>query len=267
MTMDRHAEFVDKLEAYALGQLSGREALEVETHLRECASCSEEVRSITEVLAGIAESTPPIEPPSSLRQRVLTAVAEVPQERARVPAPVDVPRRSVWRTVPLAAAAVLVLAVGAVAIRIERSRQELAGEVTRMQGINQELQERLKRFGGQTDLAVSILTSADTREIPRTGDDSSAAARAFVSPTRGLLVVADRLPVLPPGRVYQVWIIEEGSTPVSAGLLGDEPRGRGMLIATPPRKNAGGGVTVAISDEPPGGLEQPTGTIRVIGSI
>jgi anti-sigma-K factor RskA len=267
MTMDRHAEFADKLEAYALGQLSERETLEVESHLRECASCADEVRAINQVLEGIAESTPPMQPPSPLRQRVLAAVAEVPQDRARVSAPADMPPRSAWRMVPLAAAAVLVLAVGVVAIRVERSRQELAGEVTRMQGINQELQERLKRFGGQTDLAISILTSADTREIPRTGDDNSAAARAFVSPTRGVLVVADRLPVLPPGRVYQVWIIEDGSTPVSAGLLGDEPRGRGMLIATPPRKNAGGGVTVAISDEPPGGLDQPTGTIRVIGSI
>ena len=112
MTMDRHAEFADKLEAYALGQLSEPEKLDVESHLQVCAACADEVRAIDEVLQAIAESTPPVQPPASLRQRVLAAVAEVPQERARVSAPVDVPRRSAWRMVPLAAAAVLVLAVG-----------------------------------------------------------------------------------------------------------------------------------------------------------
>jgi len=78
--------------------------------------------------------------------------------------------------------------------------------------------------------------------------------------------VADRLPAPPEGRIYQVWIIE-GGQPVSAGLLGEEPGNRGMLIVTPPRPGTGGSVTVAVTDEPPGGLQAPSGTIRLAGSI
>jgi anti-sigma-K factor RskA len=107
------------------------------------------------------------------------------------------------------------------------------------------------------------------REIPLAGQESAAAAaaRAYWSPARGLLVVADRLPAAPSGRVYQVWIIEKGSDPVSAGLLGDEPGNRGMLIVTPPRPGTGSSVTVAVTDEPPGGLSAPSGTMRLVGSI
>ena len=39
--------------------------------------------------------------------------------------------------------------------------------------------------------------------------------------------------------------------PVSAGLLGEQGSGRGMLIAPPPSGVAPGAVTVAVTDEPP----------------
>ena len=55
--------------------------------------------------------------------------------------------------------------------------------------------------------------------------------------------------------------------PVSAGLLGEQGSGRGMLIAPPPAGLVPGSVTVAVTDEPPGGLSAPTGDIRLAGSI
>jgi hypothetical protein len=70
----------------------------------------------------------------------------------------------------------------------------------------------------------------------------------------------------PPGRIYQVWIIG-GSGPVSAGLLGEQGSGRGMLIAPPPDRATPGPVTVAVTDEPPGGLPAPSGSIRLAGSL
>jgi hypothetical protein len=165
-------------------------------------------------------------------------------------------------------AAAVVLAVGVVGYRIDQSRHQMAGALAQAQAANTDLRERLRRFSGQTDLALSILTAGDMREIPLIGRDdaAAAAARAYWSPARGLLVVADRMPAPPPGRIYQVWVIENG-TPASAGLLSDESAGRGMLIVTPPRPGVGGSVTVAVTDEPPGGLPAPSGSIRLAGSI
>jgi anti-sigma-K factor RskA len=207
----------------------------------------------------------------ALRERVLAAVATETQEpprRDRQVGIVQQPRRPMRAFLPLAAAAVLVLAIGALALRLDLSRRELAGDLSRVQILNVELQEQVKRFGAQTDLALAILTASDMREIPLQGRESAvaAAARAYWSPARGLLIVADRLPAPPAGRIYQVWIIE-GGQPVSAGLLDEEPGNRGMLIVTPPRPGTGASVTVAVTDEPPGGLPAPSGTIRLAGSI
>jgi hypothetical protein len=224
------------------------------------------------VLEGVAESVPAMTPSAALRERVCAAVATEPQEPPRRDRRVGIARQSrrPMRAMLLlaAAAAVLVLAIGAVVLRLDRSRRELAVELSRVQGLNVELLQQVKRFGAQTDLALSILTASDMSEIPLEGHESAvaAAARAYWSPARGLLVVADRLPAPPAGRIYQVWIIE-GGQPVSAGLLGEEPGNRGMLIVTPPRPATAGSVTVAVTDEPPGGLPAPSGTIRLAGSI
>ena len=272
MTMDRHVDIADKLEAYALGQLTAQESREVDEHLRECSTCAQEAREVAAVLTGIAESLPPVGPSAALRQRVLAVVAVEPQEPARFEHQVGVvqqPRRRVWTFVPLAAAAVLVLVFGAIALRMDQSRRELIDEVSRTLALNVELQNRLQKYSGQTDLALSILTAGDMREIALTGKEATAiaAARAYWSPARGLLVVADRLPAAPPGRIYQVWVIENGQPPASAGLLGEESTGRGMLIVTPPKPGLSGSVTIAVSDEPPGGLPAPSGTIHLAGSI
>ena len=272
MTMDRHVEIADKLEAYALGQLPAQESREVEEHLRECATCALEARELAAVLTGIGESVPPVAPPAALRQRVLAAVAVEPQEPARFERQVGVvqmPRRRIWTFIPLAAAAALVVVFGAIVLRMDQLRRELVDQVSRTLALNDDLQRRVQLYSGQTDLALSILTAGDMREIPLTGKEATAiaAARAYWSPTRGLLLVADRLPAAPSGRIYQVWVIEKGKDPASAGLLGEESTGRGMLIVPPPKPDLSGSVTIAVSDEPPGGLPAPSGTIHLAGSI
>jgi anti-sigma-K factor RskA len=272
MTMDRHVDIAEKLEAYALGQLPEHESREVAAHLRECPACALEARELDEVMRGIGESVAPVVPSPALRSRVLASVAAQPQEPVRHERSVGVveqPKRRGWTWAPLAAAAVLVLAVGGVALRIDQSRRALADEVTQTRAVNDELMKRVQLYAGQTDLALSILTAGDMRPIPLTGKEATAAAaaRAYWSPARGLLVVADRLPAAPAGRTYQVWIIENGQPPASAGLLGEESAGRGMLIVTPPKAGLSGSVTVAVSDEPPGGLPAPSGSIQLAGSI
>jgi anti-sigma factor RsiW len=128
MTMDRHVEIADKLEAYALGQLPAQESREVDEHLRECSTCALEAHELAAVLTGIGESVPAVAPSAALRQRVLAAVAVEPQEPARFERQVGVvqiPRRRVWTFVPLAAAAVLVVVFGAIVLRMDQLRREL----------------------------------------------------------------------------------------------------------------------------------------------
>lgn len=252
-----HETVAAMLGEYALGHLSADERREVDAHLSQCAACTAELREYALLMDAIARTPEPAAPPPALRGRVLEQFrAPVPGRPAHRPAD-----RRLWS---LAAAAVLVMGLGATLYVAAQRRTDAALRATIA-----DLERRLEDFAGQTDLAVSILTAPDMQPVAMEGLDRAAAsaARAYWSRTRGLLIVADRLPAPPPGRVYQVWIIGEGVSPASAGLLGAPGMGRGMLIAAPPSGLTPGTVTVAVTDEPPGGLPAPTGAMHLRGSV
>jgi anti-sigma-K factor RskA len=276
MTMDRHETIGAMLDEYALGQLSQDERRTVETHVRECDTCAADLRELAVVMEGLAHSLDPVTPPPALKQRVMSSLASQPQEPARTvvePNAVAIPPKGVkirrgvhpgW----LAAAAVVILGLGVALYSVDATRRLLIDDVQEAQAAVADLQRRLDLNAEQADLAVSILTATDMQPVAMSGKENAtgSTARAYWSPTRGLLIVANDLPMPPPGRIYQVWVIG-GGTPFSAGLLGEQGVGRGMLIAPPPRGVAPGAVTVAVTDEPPGGLPAPSGSIRLAGSL
>jgi len=276
MTMDRHETIGAMLDEYALGQLSQDERRTVETHVRECDTCAADLRELAVVMEGLAHSLDPVTPPPALKQRVMSSLASQPQEPARTvvePNVVAIPPKGVkirrgvhpgW----LAAAAVVILGLGVALYSVDATRRLLIDDVQEAQAAVADLQRRLDLNAEQADLAVSILTATDMQPVAMSGKENAtgSTARAYWSPTRGLLIVANDLPMPPPGRIYQVWVIGSG-TPFSAGLLGEQGVGRGMLIAPPPRGVAPGAVTVAVTDEPPGGLPAPSGSIRLAGSL
>ncbi len=283
MTKDRHDTIGAMLDEYALGQLSQSDRRDVETHLRECGTCTADLRDLTVVMEGLAHSVDPVTPPPALKKRVIAALALQSQEPPRSAFDsnvVSLPPRAVavrrglnvgW----LAAAAIVILGLGAALYSSYATRRLLVDDVQEAQAGAAEaqaaatsLQRQLAQYQQQADLAVSILTAGDMQPIAMEGreDATGSTARAYWSPTRGLLIVANDLPLPPAGRIYQVWVIG-GSMPVSAGLLGEQGSGRGMLIAPPPPGLVPGSVTVAVTDEPPGGLSVPTGDIRLAGSI
>ena len=276
MTMDRHETIGAMLDEYALGQLSQDERRTVETHVRECDVCAADLRELAVVMEGLAHSLDSGTPAPALKQRVMSSLASQPQEPARAvvePNVVAIPPKGVkirrgvhpgW----LAAAAVVILGLGVALYSVDATRRLLIDDVQEAQAAVADLQRRLDLNAEQADLAVSILTATDMQPVAMSGKENAtgSTARAYWSPTRGLLIVANDLPMPPPGRIYQVWVIG-GGTPFSAGLLGEQGVGRGMLIAPPPRGVAPGAVTVAVTDEPPGGLPAPSGSIRLAGSL
>ena len=270
--MHRHDVISAWLSEYALGYLTPEERREVEAHVRDCAECAVELQELSLVMDGLARAPEPAVPPPGLKGRVLARLADEPQDLLTVqPHPVEAPyhpARVGWSGIWLAAAAAAILVLGT-ALFVSRDRERrLASELGRLAGDITDLQTRVDVSASQADMALSILTATDMRRIELTGGTAAqpSLARAYWSPTRGLLVAADRLPVPPPGRVYQVWLIG-GGAPVSAGLLGSPTSGRGMLIAPPPGGISSGPVTIAVTDEPPGGLSAPTGSRHLLGSL
>ena len=256
---------------YALGALAAEERNAFEAHLATCAECAAEVRALGGVVTALPYAVPQVDPPTSLRGRVLAAVG-APAAASR-PTAAEMPARARTGFVSagwLSAAALLIasLALGAYAVNL---RQRVVGLETRLRGaVNRlDLTERqladavLAAERAQTRLAV--LTSPDLKQVNLTGQAPAprAAGRAFWSRSNGLLFAANELPPLPAGRTYQLWYLTPGA-PVSAGLV--KPDGRGRIAASfdaPPNLPEPTGIAVSI--EPESGVPAPTGAIYLAG--
>lgn len=261
--MDRHESIQPLLTDYALGELSENQRVHVQAHLETCADCAAEARELADAFHLTGLAVPPLAPPPHLRGRVLGALG--PQRRRR-----SVSRaRPPVRALPWAAAAAAALLLGTLWLAAERRAGQMREALRAAAVETEQLRARLEETGLQADLAVAILTAADVRRVDLEGHEANrgSVARAFWSPATGLLIVADPLAPPPPGRTYQVWIIESGRpAPVSAGLIERPQSGRGMLLVPTPAGVSGQAVTIAVTDEPVGGLPAPSGRMQFAGS-
>jgi anti-sigma-K factor RskA len=227
-----HDDFRDQAAAFALGALTDHDRSEFEAHLLVCSECDDDVRSFTRVATALACTVPPVDPDLSLRHRVVDgALRASPPLRARVP--------TAW----LLAAASLTIAVGFGAYALGLRQSTAAARY------------------------VVVLTADDLVKVDLAGQPVApgASARAFWSRTSGLIFTASRLPALPAGRTYELWIISE-QMPVGAGLLRPGPDGAAHAVFATPAglvKAAAFAVTI----EPDGGVPAPTGEKYLVGLV
>ena len=267
--MDRHDIVQPLLTDYVLDELDASQRREVEQHLRTCDGCASEARELAQAFQSIGLAPEPMAPPPHLRAQILARLARE-SDAVTVP-PVPVPRetrRYFWPVAFAAAVAALLFAIAAIWTSMQ-VRRDLQRELASARAEADRLVTEMSATRLQADLAVTILTAADMRRIDLAGYEASrdAVARAYWSPTQGLLIVADRLPAPPAGRVYQVWLIESGAPrPVSAGLIDPGSGSRGMLLVPPPAGVSNSPVIVAVTDEPRGGVPAPTGSKHLAGS-
>ena len=253
-----HEDLRDALPAFAIDALDAVEQAEVSAHLETCAECRSELAVLHRVADGIGLEAPPVTPPAGLRARVLGAIppreatpihsidawrASAKPGRTASEAPV---RRASW-LMPLAAAASILAAAGAL---------YYANGVSNEMAALRRHQQQVQRVMAAPD-AVRVDLKAQTSV-------QDAHARAFWSRNAGMVFVAEGLPALSGGRVYQLWTIT-GTTATSAGTLTPAADGTAVLAlpidAAAPRPDAFG-VTI----EPAGGSASPTLPIVMLGS-
>jgi len=213
--------------AYAVDALDAIERAQFEEHLAECAECRAEVASFRETgaLLAVAEAVPP---PASLRSSVLAGISQVRPLPPEAPLPAtepDVRRRPLPRLL-LAAAAVVLLAVGVLAWHPWQH--------------------------DTTSAAEQVLNAPDavrvTERLPQGGE-----LTLVRSPSLGRAVlVGHDVPAAASGQTYQMWLQQPGEDMVSAGLMpdADEPT---LLDG-----DAGTAAAAAVSIEPAGGSVHPS---------
>ena len=227
---------------YALDALeAGSERDRFTRHLSRCQSCAAEVKGFREVATAMAFAAA-AEPPAELRDRVLTAVArtrQLPPEVSTHERPRRTRARVPW--VPWLSGVVATASI-VVAVLFGLAQAHTRDELNQVRAENQ---------------AISLLLSAPraqllTHEITHGG----VATVVLAADRHELAVVTTGLPALPPGKVYQLWLIGKPKT-VSAGLLPAAKNGQTpAVLATGVVK----GDTLGLTVEPAGGSAQPTTT-------
>ncbi len=261
-----HDDFAALAQGYALGTLTDEEARTFASHLQTCEECRRSVRDMAAVGEALGRALPPQTPPPGLRDRVLT--------RATSPVVTD-PRlqsgtgsRSGTRYGWLAAAATLLAAVTSVMAwqyreEAARARTEQRATLLQVQSLEQQV-AALQSAASTAAQTRSVLAARDMARVDLSGQLPAPAAvgRVFWSPTHGLVFAATNLPALPPGRVYQLWVVAD--TPISAGIAEPTSGGELSVVSTPnsPTRPKAFALTI----EPEGGRPAPTGAMFLLGS-
>ena len=280
--VNSHEIWRERAALHALGALAGEERREFEAHLQTCMECAAELLTLRPAADALAQVVPSIDPRPELRDRVMAAALDAPLAAAPSSAHARVTRVKSARPSPLtwlSAAAMLLVAIGlgvyANGLRNRVARLEVELDDARAQSAT--LQARVGKAesaltAAQTQVAsaqtqLDVLTAPDARRVALAGQAvaPTASGRADWSPSRGLAVSVANLPPLLPMRTYQVWLLTSGK-PVSVGLLpADTATGRTVVFAPP--LDAPQPTGVALSEEPEGGVPQPTGAIYLVGLI
>lgn len=211
--------------AYAVDALDELERARFEKHLAECDDCRDEVASLRETAAALADDAA-VEPPATLRAAVLAAAAQVRPLPPVVPEPVaallETPRH---RRILAAVAAAIVLVVG--------------GSVAAWHPWSDHT----------VPVAEQVLRAPDaTRTTVKVGAATATVVRS-VSVGRAV-VVTENMPAAPAGRSYELWL-ERGGHMLPAGLMtGKSPQ----LLDGDAASATAAGITV----EPAGGSAAPT---------
>lgn len=232
-----HEEVQDLLAAYALDAVDGDEALAVEDHLRDCPRCEAEVASHREVVASLAHTGSPA--PEGLWPRIAGALEEAPPalELTRMTPFAASSRRAPARWVAgvVAAAAAVTGVLGLLVVRQEQRVDRLAA-VTRQRALEQ--------------AASSASADPKAQRVALRSEDGRTWAKAVVQHDGSGYLVEHNLPVLSPGRTYQLWG-KSGTKTVSLGVLGPSPGVAAFRVD-------GDVDTVAVTAEESGGVAVTT---------
>jgi anti-sigma-K factor RskA len=197
---------------YALDSLGDEEERGFEQHLATCKRCREELAGLREAAVSLAYGVAGPEPPTALRERILT------QARAERPNATALPRRRRGWAAPLAAAAAL-----AAAVALGFGVWSATRPATR-------------------DAFSAVLARPGAKLVPLDGRGAIAVA------PDGTAALAFIVPPAPAGKAYEAWVIQ-GGTPKPAGLFegGDgtsvldfeQPVRRGAIVAVTLERDGG----------------------------
>ena len=248
---------------YALDALdSGKELSRFNQHLNRCQSCASEARGFREVATAMAFAAS-MDPPPEMRGRVMAAVARTRQLPPEIRTHAR-PRRNrgtapwiPWLSGAIATAGIVVAVLFGLANAHAHSELNAArAQNQALAAAQARVEAELSQARAHDQALAEILGAPHVTLLSQATTKGGVAVVVLDAAKRQLVVATSGLPALPPGQVYQLWLI--GPVRIaSAGLLPTAQAGvTSPVIATGIVKGDKLGLTV----EPAPGTKQPTTT-------
>ncbi len=283
-----HEEAFAALEAAALDALDAPERDAVLAHADNCESCRGELTALRETAAQLAYAASlPSEPMPESRDRIRSRLTARAAADARVRGIVverkpELTRRQyqairarinvlAWRRaewLALAASVLLIVGVGVMA-SVLRDRENLKDALVGATASTQRSQrttDSLRTLVMSQDSLINGITGRDVAMVQLTSTATrQPKAMMFWDHSRnGWTLIAHNLPMPRAGRTYQLWLVTPAGK-ISAGTFMPDTSGAAMVRATYALARDSLSA-VAVTDEPAGGMPQPTGQMVILGS-
>jgi anti-sigma-K factor RskA len=236
--------------AYALDALTEIERASFARHVAECEACATEVAELTETASRLSVSAWEL-PPPRMRDAVLEEVSRTRQvtaghaHRVERAAQHDV---RLWRRRTAAAVAAGVVALGGIGT-VWVVQENRVSEASKQAQQLQDAQNRMSQIIAAGDAQFRSVS------VPGGGTMTVAISRQLDDG----VVLMNRLPTPPSGKVYQLWLIA-GTSPTSIGVMADGQTSGSALVDT-----IGNADSVGVTLEPSGGSATPTLSATVTG--
>jgi hypothetical protein len=227
MTEPRDPDLIALATPYALHAVPEAELADIERRVAAAPpdvaqAFADEVRAVRETMAVVSAATA-VEPPDQLRNRLLTEVSSDPVRTLR-------PRMKRWQAVGLAAAAAVIIGLGAL-------------------GVGMTL-----RPPPAPSMAEQVFAAPDVRTVSGDIPTGGTATVVFSRDRNAGVLVMNNVAPPQPGTVYQMWLIDDKG-PHSAGTMDDKAVAPSTTAELP---DLGDSQMLAFTVEPGRGSSQPT---------
>ena len=261
------AERKDLILLYAFDQLEPAEEAHLTAHLREgCPRCIGELAAAHTISGLVALAAPPVVPSPAVKERLMKQIADSKVVPFR-DGPSTAPPIGVRRWPAFAVGALLAASVTAIVILIPARREvdELRGHLASARDSVHALETRV----ATAEANLRSMGSPATRmtALEAAGPHPDAAGRLFWDESKGTWhVFFAHMKPTEAGRTYELWFVTADQRKVPAATFDVGADGDASLVVKPP-KELGAIALAAVTEEPSGGVPQPTGAILLVGKL
>ena len=239
-----HNDYKEMIPVHALSALDAPDERALTEHLAECDECRRELADWEATAASLALSAKPMEPSPQVREKLLTQIRSEKSgsESGSNVIPFDRPKRNFWNSLGSLGSIAAVILFAALIVSVIVLWQQ-----------NRALRERNQFF--------ELLTAEGSRmaELYGTAEAANATAMLAYDRSGNAMLITHGLPRAPEGKEYQLWFIV-GNNPIPGKTFAPDNNGQILMKDQVPeaaRKSA----VFAVTLEPTGGVQKPTGAI------